>query len=573
MFFLIDKNKWLIGLFLFVVGVGLYHRVVSFEFVFYDDPTYINAIFYNSKNIWDTILWAFTDIINANWSPLTILSLLFDFKIYGVNAGGYHFTNIVLHCFNVVILFFILCKLLKNTTAAFFVAFLFLVHPINVETAVWISERKGLLASFFTLLSLNYYLKFISTTNKYFYCLSLILFLFGLMSKSVFVVLPLLFVLISWYECDSKKQQFNVKKEFIVVIPFLLLAVAFGFFTIYIHSKSGAIISNEFIPFTERVYTASNSYIIYLKQIFYPFNLSVNYEYKLISLRTVIINVISTVFILSVAYKTRVKYKYLAFGILWYTIMILPVLGFVQSGLNFHADRYLYLPGVGIYLIIVLSLREFLNLNYVRPLFVKLGCSILLGVLILLTWMQYSNWKTSIHLFEHAYSIDNNNYVANSNLANVYIIKGNYSKGLEHYNKARKIAPTHSVMYFMIADNLILLKKYDLALTILNDFLDVNNNNSRAMLAVAKIRIQQGEYNYAIKSLNTFTSSSEKFPESIYLLAYCYFKNDDYSKALDFMNVNVNILNQFYPEKSQKLIKYIRSANNSNSKKLNFNNE
>jgi len=555
-----NKNKKLLAILLFVVGIILYHKTITFEFIFYDDPIYINNIIFNSNNVWGTLTWAFTDIVNANWSPLTILSLVIDFKIYGVNAGGYHSTNIILHCFNAILVFFILCRLLKNTRVSFLVALLFLIHPVNVEAVSWISERKGLLASFFTLISLVYFYKFKETHNKYFYSLSILFFFFGLMSKSVFVVLPLIFLLVSWYNFNYER--FSYKKEIVVVLPFLILAFIFGLFTIYIHSKSGAVISDEFIPFYERLFNALNSYVIYLQQLFHPFNLSINYEYKLIPYTTTIINISVITLIFVIAYKFREKYKYVIFGLLWFTILLLPVLGFIQSGFTAHADRYLYLPGVGIYLIVVMFLNDFSKKSYVSPIMINIFYYLIITILMVVTWVQYDNWRTTVHLFEHAYSIDNNNYVANMNLANIYIIKGSYNRGLRHYEKAKSITPTHHAIYFLLSKNLVLAKKYDLALTILNDLLEIDNKNFKANLNVAKILIQQGNYNKAIDTLIKITPEQEKTSEITYFLALSYFKNSNYDKAIDTINSNVKIFNGLYSDKFNVLIENIKIKRN-----------
>ncbi len=529
---------------LFVIGIALYHKVVYYDFVSYDDTIYMSAL-YDIFSKGGVLLWTLTEVVNSNWSPVTLLSLALDYKLYGLNAGGFHVTSLLLHSFNTALVFLIINSIFEDKNKSFFITLLFLIHPLNVETVVWVSERKGMLAALFTLLSLYFFLKFNQGNyKKIFYSLSLASFCLALLAKAVFVALPLIFILIEWYICKAKARDFYLAKTFYNAIPFLLVSLLIGTLTIWVHSATGAIASNEINPIHHRLGNAVTSFLIYLKQLFYPFQLTVMYRYKIIPIHIVIGSIVIISGMAFVVYNNRIKRPYLLFSILWYTLFLLPVLGIIQSGYHAHADRYAYIPLIGAYIAIVFLFSEFIKWINIRPIIIRSAVSMFIVMLMFISWVQISTWKNTLYLFQHTLTIDSDNYAANTNLAVFLMLNGNIPKGMEHYNRARKITPFYINMYDTISRNLTILQKPDMAVKVLYDLISNHKNFVRAYIKIAKIRINQQQYlnakNILLKAIKIVKTDKTK-TEINYLLAYSYLNLNQKELAIAILRDSVKI--------------------------------
>ncbi len=543
--FLLRNSNLLMMMSLFLIGIVLYQDVIFYDFVSYDDTIYMSAIqraFLNDN----VILWAFTDIVNYNWSPITVLSLALDYKLYDINAGGFHVTSLLLHCFNAILVFIIINIIFKDKNKSYIIALLFLIHPLNVETVAWISERKGVLSAFFTLLSLYFYLKINEVEHKkIFYSLALVSFCLALLSKAVFVTLPFIFILIDWYVCKVNSRNFYISKNLSKTILFFIASLIIGIITICVHSSTGAIISDEVNPLHYRLGNASNSYLIYLKQLFYPFDLTVMYRFKVIPMYTILLNVIIILGVFYIVYKNRIKRRYLVFGIIWYTLLLLPVLGIIQSGYHAHADRYAYIPLIGAYIAVVFLFSEMKERLNIRPILINSVGVLLILMLMFISWVQVSTWKNTLFLFEHNLTIDKDNYAANTNLAIFFILHGKVPEGFAYYKRAQRIMPNYIDMYDTVSRQLLKVKKPDLAVSVLLDLIKYDKYFIRAYIKIAQIKITQQQYSEAVdfllqaSKIEKVIKSDEIISEINYLLAYSYMYLEQNKLAIDILTNSV----------------------------------
>ncbi len=537
-------NDFLKMLSLFIVGIFLYQKVFFYDFVSYDDAIYIKALHHNISG-GNLLYWAFTNIVNNNWSPVTLLSFAVDYKIYGLNAGGYHATSVFLHCINAILVFLILNIIFEEKNKAYFISLLFLIHPLNVETVTWISERKGVLSAFFSLWALYFYLKIpYSYFKKTFYILALMSFILALLSKAVFVTLPFIFILVDWYICKSKSIDFYISKSVYKTFLFFLISLLIGVITIRVHSASGAIVSEQINPLQYRLGNVTSSYIVYLKQLFYPFDLIVLYSYKIITGFMIFLNTVLITGIFYLVYINRRERKYLTFGIIWYTLLLLPVIGIVQSGYHAHADRYSYIPLIGIFIVTVYLLSELITKLNISTVIIKSTGVMLIFMMMFISWVQISTWKNTEFLFEHTLTVDRDNYAANTNLAVYYIHQGDISKGLTYYRRAKKVKPYYVNMYETVSLALLKKSKPDLAVNILFDFIKNDKMFVRAYIKIAQIRINQQQYS---KSVNILLQAREidslkKIESEInYLLAYSYLKLNQKKLAINVLENSAKV--------------------------------
>jgi hypothetical protein len=544
-------NTWSV-LSLPVIGIFLYNDILSYSFILYDDLEYINRIIINTNDIRSTLNWVFTGLVNNNWSPLTLISLVIDYKIYGDYYGGYHLTSLIIHILNSILVYFLFREILNNKIHPYLIALIFLVHPLNVETVTWIAERKGVLSAFFSLGSILLYLKYKkSSLPKTYYLVSLVLFILALMTKAVFVTLPLIFLLILWYRDHLPIKKLFSIDSIITVVPFLVVSLVFILITFYIHNKTGALVANEYNSLSSRIYNANNSYFLYLYKVLYPFDLSIYYPFKEIPIYKIFINFGLIIAVSYISYMNRFKRRYVVFGVLWYTILVIPVIGIIQTGAHSHADRYTYLPLIGIFLIIFLLLSELMKLINKNFIFYKIAGIFFIVILMIISYVQNKKWRSNLILFQHAYEIDNENYIATINLSRIYIVSNNISKGMLFYEKSKKLVPNSLQMYELISHDLDDKNEHELVIYVLNDLIRLNNVGVQAYLNIATLRVRHNDYRKAINILLRAKKSNVTSSELDYLLAYSYFQINNkveaenilkpYSVSGD-MSVKMNLL-------------------------------
>lgn len=580
----LDSNK-IVFLFLMLLGFIIYHESVFHEFVRYDDQVYFSAIVQNDSGFLSMLFWALTNNVNANWHPLTVISLIIDYKIYGEYAGGYHLTSTIFHILNSFLLFLV-TRSLFNRNIAFVVAAIFLAHPLSVETVAWVSERKGVLAAFFALLSLQLFLVYKSSQKRRYYYYSIIAFLFALMSKAVFVTLPFLFFVIEIFLSQKNNLVFKketLKKYIFETSPFFAISLVIGLITVFAHDESGALGINVLYPIDVRIQKAIATIPIYIRQLIYPVDLYLPVSYTVPSTIDVLSGILVLVIFSFIAFKYIRSWPFIFLGWFWYLFLLLPVSGIIQSGFHAHADRYAYLPMVGIILIFTVSISKILKTYNVKNSIVIFVSVLLLVYLSVISALQHSYWKNTATLFYHAYSIDNKNYMANTLLAGYYISINDLDTGMQYYKQARDSAPTYVDLYAGVSLSLISKQAYDQASMVLSDGMKVisvvEQQNARilrnykihrdkVLIQKAKLHIHRKEYNQAIKHLELSLTYAPNNPELIFLKGKAYYLLDKNKAAENDFLTTINIHPQYYPAYEYLLDLYIYTKNSDSAKKL-----
>lgn len=442
-----------ISLALTVVTGLVYWHVRNFEFVLYDDPDYVTSNFHVLDGLtWHGFLWAFTAGHADNWHPITWLSHMLDAQLFGSGSYWPHMVNLLLHCVNTLVFFHVLQKMTGAIWRSAFVATLFALHPLHVESVAWISERKDVLSAFFFVLTISAYVRFVEELKarggkqKRFYWLALSLFCLGLMSKPMLVTLPFVLLLLDFWplqRCDvTQLFSFDPAGRRLVIekIPFFILSVAASIITFLVQKNSRDVLAR--LTVDTRLENALVSYARYLAKAIFPRNLSVLYPYPDHWPLLAIAGAGGLLAVLTIAaIWTRRSRPYFATGWFWFLGMLVPVIGLVQVGEQSMADRYFYLPSIGIFIVAAWGGTDLMN----RAHFPKFAIGTT-GVTILIlgalrTSNQLQNWRDSETLFRHAIAVTTNNYSAYIDLGSALSARGFDDKASECFNKAIDINP------------------------------------------------------------------------------------------------------------------------------------
>ena len=436
-----DRQRLIIYLVLTVVTFAVFWQVNQYDFINFDDPVYITENLHVQSGITlEGFRWAFSTKYFGLWNPLVWLSFMFDYQLFGLNSGGYHLSNLILHILSTLLLFWLFNRMTGAIWKSAFVAGLFALHPLHVESVAWIAERKDVLSAFFWMLTLCLYVCYTEKPIIRRYLLVLFSFVCALMSKPMVITLPAVMILLDYWPL----KRFELKKDNLVLwqfkekIPFFILSVVVSVITLYAPYNP----SLRYYYLSSRIANAFVSFMIYLEKTFGPHDMSVFYPFpahipvwQVLSASLLII-VITTVVIAMVK-----RLPYLFVGWLWYTITILPVIGIIQIGNYSMADRYHYLPSIGISVMLAWGIPLlFPRKDMHKKILFPAGIAALV-ILVVLTWKQCGYWKNSATLFSHSLQVTKNNYLAHNSLGLVLFEEGKIKEAIYHYNQAIRIRP------------------------------------------------------------------------------------------------------------------------------------
>lgn len=447
----------IIALLLFAATLLLYVPSFNNDFVNYDDGAYVTANPHVMEGVsWKNIRWALTATIEANWHPLTWISHMEDAQLFGTNPIGHHFHSVVLHALNVVLLFLVLLSGTGHSIRSAVVAALFAVHPLNVECVAWIAERKSVLSMFFLLLALLAYGRYARRRNWRRYSLVILFFALGLAAKPMVVTLPALLLLWDYWPLGPAAAKFESSSRptslwlLLEKVPLFALSVASAWITLFAQHAGGALGSSQALPLNLRLQNAIYSYVIYLGKAIWPSRLAVFYPYPEASLAEwkVIAAAILILGISGIAWKKRQTHPYLLAGWLWYLVAMVPMIGIIQVGRQAMADRYAYLPFVGLFIITVWGGAElFAQLKLTRPIVVASVAAVLVAYGSV-TLVQLRYWRNSYSLFTHALAVTTHNGIAEQNLGTALMDLGLPRIALPHFEAAVQFAPTLSTAHY-----------------------------------------------------------------------------------------------------------------------------
>jgi len=438
-------------------ALAVFWGALRCDFVNYDDPTYVtsNAEIQHGLTA-EGFAWAFETPAASNWHPLTWLSHMADVQVFGLKPAGHHLTSVLLHAANAVLLFLLLQRITGALWRSAAVAALFAWHPAHVESVAWIAERKDVLCAFFGLLTLGAYLRYAENLKsqissfKFFYGLSLLLFALGLMSKPMLVTWPFVLLLLDYWPL-GRMSRVSLPRLVMEKTPFLALSAACCVWTIWAQQQSHAVASAGGLPVSRRLGHVLASYLDYMVMLIFPRHLAIYYPYPAHDPIAMIMGGAAVLVLLSIlAIATARRRPWWPVGWFWFVGMLVPVIGFVQVGDQAMADRYTYLPSVGLFLILAWSVAELA----VRFPAVKLFAPAVGLVLLAATWTQVHYWKNTRTVFERALQVTQSNYVALTLLGSLRETEGNLEGAMEYYREALHDKPYYPDAHFFYARGL-----------------------------------------------------------------------------------------------------------------------
>jgi tetratricopeptide (TPR) repeat protein len=501
-----DNRTFLISLLLVAATVAVFWQVGSHDFTGLDDGIYVTQNRHVVEGLTrEGIAWAFSRRTVGLWHPLTWLSLMLDSQIYGRNPTGFHFTNLGFHLANVLLLFFVLFRMTGAELKSAFVAALFALHPLHVESVAWITERKDVLSTFFWFLTIWAYLKYFERGALKWYGIALLFFAMGLLSKPMLVTLPFVLLLLDyWPLCRIGKNLTCSKSQlFLEKIPFFVLAVIVSIIAIFEQQEIVGLIPLQAMSFWGRAANGLVSYVKYIEMMFCPRNMSIFYPFEHVpplweTLGSAVF--IAVISILVLRYIR--KMPWLGVGWLWYLGTLIPVLGLVQVGSHAMADRYTYVPFIGLFIAIVWSVPGFLPNRWLnRYQYNCLLSCVGIGLLVTLatvSWFQTRYWKDDITLFEHALAVNPNNVLAHNVLGNTLVSYGKINEAIDHYLEALRILPNQADTHLNLGLAFGKQGKLQEAIVEFNQALRANPNFAEAHSSLGVALAMEGKYQDAI---------------------------------------------------------------------------
>jgi Tfp pilus assembly protein PilF len=472
----------------------IFAQTLGHQFVAYDDQNYVyeNPIVTGGLTV-NGLRAAFTESYGSNWHPLTTLSHMLDCQLFRLDPAGHHFTNVLLHTGAALLLFFVVRAMTSRTWPSAFVAVLFAIHPLRVESVAWVAERKDVLSACVFMVTLGLYFRYSVAPSALRYLAVMAGFALGLMAKPMLVTTPLLLLLLDYWPLRRLQRSTVLEK-----IPLLLLSVASGIVTLL--AQKSVVDYTEAMPLMSRLANAATATVIYIWQMFWPLNLAVIYPRPPDGLAagTVLFSVVLLILITAATIILRKSRPYLIVGWLWYLVCLSPTLGLIPVGLQAHADRYTYLPQIGLYVALTWLAGDVLAKNRGGKRAYVFVAATVVAVLTSLAWKQSSTWQNTETLWQHALAVSADNAVAHNNLALFDVERGRLDDAIAHYQRALAIVgdrEIHSQISAALLHNnlgLAFSRKgvkdqaaahYRKAIELRDDFADAHTNLATLLLA------------------------------------------------------------------------------------------
>lgn len=506
----------------------VYGQVAGFGFLNYDDNLYVIINRHIVGLTVQNLRWAATGVINSNWQPLVWLSYMFDSQIAGLDPGIFHLTNLMLHIANTLLLLFLLHRMTGSLWRSSFVAALFALHPLHVESVAWVAERKDVLSTLFWLLTILLYVRYVEKPSLGRYVWVPVVFALGLMAKPMLVTLPIILLLLDYWPLGrlQSKQIITQQKPnsndstpvplrqlIMEKVPLLLLSTAVGIVTVITQKSSGAIKELGIFSMGVRTANAVFSYIAYLCKTIWPTNLAPFYPHPENSLPTweVAGSAILVIAITWFVARSR-RHPYALVGWLWYLITLLPVIGLVQVGAQAMADRYTYVPMIGIGIMIAWGIPSIIPQRQYKAIAV-----LAIGVIAafsICTYQQVGYWRNDTTLFSHSVEVVKDNFVAHNNLGTVLLLRGKNEAALAHFREAARIEPRCMRAQFNVINLLYIMGDVDGAIKQTYNLLNRFPHEGRAYLRLGIIYLRQSKLDLAEKNIRQALRESPDDPKA-----------------------------------------------------------
>ncbi|NQT10954.1 MAG: tetratricopeptide repeat protein [Desulfobacteraceae bacterium] len=516
----IKRHQKILTIYLLLILTILvaYWQVKDFNFVGFDDELYITENSHTQAGLTiKGIVWAFETFRAGNWHPLTWLSHMLDCELYGLNPMGHHWTNLLFHIANTILLFFIFQKMTGAIWKSAFVAALFALHPLHVESVAWVAERKDVLSTFFGMLTILAYIRYVKKRNFLRYSLIFIFLSLGLMAKPMLVTMPFVLLLLDFWPLERLKycsnsqssnfQSLNLSRLFLEKVPLFIPVAISSVLTIFAQKEAGALYSFESLAVKTRIANAFVSYASYIVKTVWPQNLAIFYPHSfgMLSLCYVFLAGFAIAGISFFSIRSFKQRPYVAVGWFWYLGTLIPVIGLIQVGAQGMADRYTYIPLIGLFIMLAWGISDLLKKWHYRKTVLAVCAIILLFTFSTRSYFQIRHWENSAAVFKNAIQTTKNNWLAYRELGLALMRDGKLDDAVFYYKKALQIRPN----YLTALDNLGMtlhrlgrfeeaLFYYSKALKIDQKDAGIHNNTANVLTAIGKLEKAVQHYKKAI---------------------------------------------------------------------------
>ncbi len=550
--------EYAVPVLLAAVCLAVYWQVSGHEFIYYDDRTYV----FENRHVltglgWENVKWAFTSFYASNWHPLTWLSHMADMQIWGLNPGMHHLTNVFLHTLNAILLFVFLRFATGEFWKSTVVAALFALHPLHVESVAWVAERKDVLSTLFWMLTMIGYVWYVRQPSVKRYLLVVGCFALGLMAKPMLVTLPFVLLLLDYW--PLKRPVLVIRAEdapeggtgflpikssgviFLVreKIPLFALTALSCTLTFIAQKGGGAV---KAVAMDTRIANALTSYASYLWKTIWPVDLAVYYPLSIsISPLEAIGALVFVMLVTAAVLLLARKLPYLVSGWLWYLGTLVPVVGFIQVGTQSMADRYTYVPLIGIFIMAAWGVPELAKSLSAKREILGASAAAVLIVLTILSWRQIGFWKDTISLFTHSLSITRNNHVAHTAMGSCLVDRGDMERSIRHYSESLRLEPDNpKTLYDM---GVVLDKKGELdeAMKYYLRAIEINPSMDSAYVNLGVLQLKKGNIQDAISLITRAIQISPGRPEVYYSLGLAYEKGGRFQEAVEQYSKALNI--------------------------------
>src|SRR5438094_2591948 len=518
--------------FLVVITWLVFGQTVRYDFVNYDDNEYVYANPAITSGLTPQgITYAFSGRHARNWHPLTTLSHMLDCQLWGVRAGGHHLTNLVLHTIAVILLFVVLKQMTGAIWQSTFVAALFAIHPLRVESVAWISERKDVLSAIFFMLTLGAYFHYARSPSLGRYVTMSIVFALGVLSKSMLVTVPFILLLLDYWPLQRFGGWSSIKRLILEKIPLFALSAAGGFVTLWVQQSSVA--RTEQLPLVWRIGNGLVSCVIYVKQMIWPVGLAVFYPHPGDQLQVWEIGLAIVLLALVSAGVIALRHKrpYLVTGWFWYLVMLLPVIGLIQVGSQAHADRYTYLPQIGLYLLLSWAITNALVSQLQRRI-LRVAAGVAVVALAWCAHIQASNWRNGESLWKHTIAVSSGNFIAHNGLGHLLLNDGRLDEAIEEFQIALKIDPRFPEAQKNLSVALTEKGRTDEAVAHLQTLIAEHPDDAQGHYNLGNALLKKGDSRSAIAAYQKALLARSRYPAAHYNLGIALDQNGRIDEAI-----------------------------------------
>ncbi len=545
------QQKVIIIISLMVLTLAVFWQVQNFEFINYDDNLYVTQNHLTKSGLTGKgVSKAFEDTQTGNWHPLTMLSHMLDWELFGNKAGGHHWTSVIIHVSNVILIFLLINAMTGALWRSAFVAALFAIHPMNVESVAWVAERKNVLSTFFWILTMLCYVWYARHPSWSRYLIMFLCLFLGLMCKSMLVTLPFVLLLIDFWPLnrlkisDQNKQYLTnvrIKKADLSCLllektPLFILSAVFSWITMNAQKTVNAFSNPEVLPLYKRIANAIVAYCMYIKKLFWPTDLSIFYPFDFIPLWKIFLAASFLIIFTILVLKFWKKYPCIIVGWFWYLGTMIPVIGLVQVGRHSMADRYVYVPFIGLFIILAFAIPHLLSKFPRVRIYV---CSVMMIFIMIMagsSFVRTGMWQNTKTLFEDAIRINPRNYFAYNLLGLEEANVGRYEKALQYYHISLKMNPNNDQAYNNAGNVFLILGKYPYAYHYYRKAIMINDKQAMAYYNLGVLMAVNNKNDQAVFLFKKSLSITPQYLDAYVSLGITLLKMGDIDEAIYYFN-------------------------------------